>query len=161
MQRSVVWVIFFIFFVYKVIVGNQIAFSTTTYFFKEPFITQVVRIYPDFHSTPVCLRMELYGCDPNPGNDITHATRQLSFFQKNQINSLLLRVDMETFKLVRSNMKQDTIQITTTALTNQTVGRVNSSLLRKRSGVEFGFIDDKPRGYCERNLIGITLAQIG
>ncbi|XP_067016844.1 CUB and sushi domain-containing protein 1-like isoform X2 [Acropora muricata] len=49
-----------------VIDGNQNASSTITYFFKEPFITQVVRIYPNFHSTPVCLRMELYGCDPNP-----------------------------------------------------------------------------------------------
>ena len=95
--------------------------------------------------------MELYGCNPNPGNDITPATRQLSFFQKNPINSLLLRVDIKTFKLVRSNMEQDTIQIATTALTNQTVGRVTSWLLRKRSGVEFGFIDDKPRGYYDRN----------
>ena len=76
--------------------------------------------------------MELYGCDPNPGNDISHTTRQLSYFQKNQINSLLLRVDMETLKFVRSNMKQHTIQITTTALTNQTVGTVTSWLLGKR-----------------------------
>ena len=123
MHRSDPWVIIFIFFFffYKVIDGNQNASSTITYFFKEPFITQVVRIYPNFHSTPVCLRMELYGCDPNTGNDIAHASRQLSFFQKNQINSLLLRVDiMDTFKFVRSNMKQDTIQIITTALTNQT-----------------------------------------
>ena len=161
MHRSDLWVIIFIFFFYKVIDGNQNASSTITYFFKEPFITQVVRIYPHFHFTPVCLRMELYGCDPNPGNDITHTTRQLSFFRGKQVNFLLLRVDMENFKLVRSNMKQDTIQITTTALTNQTVGTGTSWLLRKRSGVEFGFIDDKPRGYYERNLTGITPAQIG
>ncbi|XP_067016833.1 sushi, von Willebrand factor type A, EGF and pentraxin domain-containing protein 1-like isoform X2 [Acropora muricata] len=50
----------------QVIDGNENATSTITYFFKEPFITEVVRIYPNFHSTPVCLRMELYGCDPNP-----------------------------------------------------------------------------------------------
>ncbi|XP_074621721.1 CUB and sushi domain-containing protein 3-like isoform X3 [Acropora palmata] len=50
----------------QVIDGNQNASSTVTYFFKEPFITQVVRIYPNFNPTPVCLRMELYGCDPNP-----------------------------------------------------------------------------------------------
>ena len=66
--------------------------------------------------------MELYGCNPNPGNDIIHATGQLSFFQRNQINSLLLRVDMKTLKLVRSSMKRYTIQISTTALENQTVG---------------------------------------
>ena len=44
---------------------------------------------------------------------------------------------MKTFKLVRSIMKQDTIQITTTALTNQTVGRVHSWFLRKRSDLSW------------------------
>ena len=104
--------------------------------------------------------MELYGCDPNPGNDITLVTRQLSFFKKN-INSLLLRVDMKRFHLVRSNMKQVTIQITTSALTNQTVGRVTSWWLRKRSGVEFGFIEDESRGYYDRNLTRMMPAEIG
>ncbi|KAK2567153.1 Coagulation factor VIII, partial [Acropora cervicornis] len=50
----------------QVIDGNRNATSTVTYFFKEPFITQIVRIYPNFHPIPVCLRMELHGCDPNP-----------------------------------------------------------------------------------------------
>ena len=52
----------------KVIEGNKDASSIETYQFKEPFVTSVVRIYPNVDTTPVCLRTELYGCDPTPGN---------------------------------------------------------------------------------------------
>ena len=58
-------------------------------------------------------------------------------------------------------MKQVTIQIITTAFTNQTVGRVTSWLLRKHSGVEFGFIEDKSGGCYDRYLTGVNTAQIG
>ena len=37
--------------------------------FKEPFNASVVRINPTSSANDlICLRAELYGCDPNPGN---------------------------------------------------------------------------------------------
>ncbi|XP_068726391.1 sushi, von Willebrand factor type A, EGF and pentraxin domain-containing protein 1-like [Montipora capricornis] len=50
----------------EAIEGNQDNSSIKTYVLKEPFVTKVVRIYPSFDLTPVCLRMELYGCEPKP-----------------------------------------------------------------------------------------------
>ena len=52
----------------KVIEGNKDPSSIVAYQFKEPFVTSVVRIYPSVDTILVCLRTELYGCDPNPGN---------------------------------------------------------------------------------------------
>ena len=53
----------------KDIPGNKDASSLVEYKFKEPFITSVVRINPSSSpNDPICLRAELYGCDPNPGN---------------------------------------------------------------------------------------------
>ena len=51
--------------------GNKDASSAVKYYFQEPFVTKRVRIYPVVDTFPVCLRMELYGCDPNPGNNTT------------------------------------------------------------------------------------------
>jgi len=51
----------------KVISGNTDASSLVEHKFKEPFITSTVRIQPiSAPNDPICLRMELYGCDPNP-----------------------------------------------------------------------------------------------
>ena len=53
----------------KTIEGNQNASSVATYHFKEPFVTKTVRIHPDDTSS-ACLRTEIYGCDPTPGNSV-------------------------------------------------------------------------------------------
>jgi len=50
----------------KTMMGNKDASSAVKYYFQEPFVTKRVRIYPVVDTFPVCLRMELYGCDPNP-----------------------------------------------------------------------------------------------
>jgi len=50
----------------KTIKGNKDASSVVKYYFQEPFVTKRVRIYPVVYTFPACLRMELYGCDPNP-----------------------------------------------------------------------------------------------
>jgi len=52
----------------KTIKGNKDAVSIVKYQLQEPFVTKVVRIYPDIDvaTFPVCLRTELYGCDPKP-----------------------------------------------------------------------------------------------
>ncbi|KAJ7383519.1 hypothetical protein OS493_027685 [Desmophyllum pertusum] len=51
----------------KDIDGNKDASSLVEYKFKEPFITSTVWIYPLFVGTdPICMRTELYGCDPTP-----------------------------------------------------------------------------------------------
>lgn len=57
----------------KTIKGNKDAVSIVKYQLQEPFVTKVVRIYPDIDvdTSPVCLRTELYGCDPKPGNKTT------------------------------------------------------------------------------------------
>ena len=49
--------------------GNKDASSLVVYKFKEPFIASTVRIQSPSNN-PICLRMELYGCDPNPGDFI-------------------------------------------------------------------------------------------
>ncbi|KAL9989294.1 hypothetical protein ACROYT_G003828 [Oculina patagonica] len=49
----------------KDIDGNKDASSPVKYKFKEPFVTSTVWIYPlSVNNGPVCLRTELYGCDP-------------------------------------------------------------------------------------------------
>ncbi|KAL9989297.1 hypothetical protein ACROYT_G003831 [Oculina patagonica] len=51
----------------KNIVGNKDASSVVQYKFKEPFVTSTVRIHPmTTGSESICLRTDLYGCDPMP-----------------------------------------------------------------------------------------------
>lgn len=53
----------------KVIPGNKDSSTLVEYKFKEPFIARTIQIHPlPAHDDPICLRVELYGCDPNPGN---------------------------------------------------------------------------------------------
>jgi len=53
----------------KVIPGNKDSSTLVEYKFKEPFIAKTIRIHPlSAHDNLICLRVELYGCDPNPGN---------------------------------------------------------------------------------------------
>ena len=47
--------------------GNSDASSVVIYQLKEPFVTRYLRIYPGLQLQPFCLRMEIYGCNPNPG----------------------------------------------------------------------------------------------
>ena len=39
------------------------------YHLKEPFVTSKLLIYPGLQSQSFCLRMEIYGCNPNPGKN--------------------------------------------------------------------------------------------
>ncbi|XP_078348413.1 uncharacterized protein LOC144633407 [Oculina patagonica] len=51
----------------KNIEANKDASSVVKYKFKEPFVTKTVRIQPQTAGTEsICLRTELYGCDPTP-----------------------------------------------------------------------------------------------
>ena len=53
----------------KVISGNNDSSTLAEYKFEEPFVSRAIRIYPlPAQNNLLCLRMELYGCDPNPGN---------------------------------------------------------------------------------------------
>ena len=69
----------------KVIKGNKDASSIVEYQFKKHFVTQIVRIYPDVDIFPVCLRTELYGCDPTPGNKTTVDVFLLLFLHRQTI----------------------------------------------------------------------------
>ena len=51
----------------KSIQGNRDAFSVVKYQLKEPFVTRKLHIYPAWQLQSFCLRVEIYGCNPNPG----------------------------------------------------------------------------------------------
>jgi len=51
----------------KVISGNNDSSTLAEYKFEEPFVSRAIRIHPlPAQNDLLCLRMELYGCDPNP-----------------------------------------------------------------------------------------------
>ncbi|XP_078348103.1 sushi, von Willebrand factor type A, EGF and pentraxin domain-containing protein 1-like isoform X1 [Oculina patagonica] len=51
----------------KIIEANKDASSVVKHKFKEPFVTKTVRIHPlTVSGESICLRTELYGCDPTP-----------------------------------------------------------------------------------------------
>jgi len=52
----------------KVISGNNDSSTVAEYKFEEPFVSSTIRIHPVSAQNDLCLRMELYGCNPNPGN---------------------------------------------------------------------------------------------
>ena len=72
------------------ILGNKDASSLVEYKLKEPFISRTVRIYPSSPpNDPICLRMELYGCYPNPGNFIILSVNKIAIL--NFVGVILLK----------------------------------------------------------------------